>query len=196
MKTLLAAAVVMVLAAACDKPNVERTTELQLPQFQWDRSRENFLSGGHPLDIITLWSFDNESHGVSGMNVQIAPTSEGLSVVATGDDPAIRTPDNLSINGSEADLILVRMTRLTAAESWDGTLYYATNQSSESADRRAAPQTAKSPQIGVQVLLAYDMKQPSVGRAWRRSPIKQIRLDLDNEAGGAFLIHDIAIVRR
>jgi len=196
MRLLLAATLVLALVSGCDKPNVERVVEIEHPKIQWDGETQQLLSGDHPLDVIAQWTFAGASHGVQAINADATPTPEGLQVVATGDDPGIRTPAGLKLRGKDADLVLVRITRLASAESWDGSLYYATDRHGESAGRRAAPQPASSPPIGVQTLLIYDMTQPSVGRAWRRSAVDQIRFDLDNEAGGSVLIHAIAIARR
>ncbi|MDO8410641.1 MAG: hypothetical protein Q7S93_11350 [Phenylobacterium sp.] len=196
MKLLLAAALVLALVAGCDKPNVERVAEIERPQVRWDAQTQRYLSGDHPLELVAQWTFAGASHGLQAINADATPTPEGLRVVATGDDPGLRTAAGLNLRGEDADLVLVRLTRLAGAASWDGSLYYATDRQGESADRRAAPQPPSSPPIGVQTLLIYDMRQPSVGRPWRRSAIDQIRLDLDNEAGGAVLIHEIAIARR
>jgi hypothetical protein len=196
MRVLLAATLVLALVAGCDKPNVERVTEIERPQIQWDGQAQQFVLGVHPLELIAQWRFAGSSHGFKASNADVKPTPKGLQIVATGDDPGLRTPAGLKLRGEDADLVLVRITRLANAASWDGSLYYATGRHGESAERRAAPQPASSPPIGVETLLIYDMKQPSVGRAWRRSAIDQIRLDLDNEAGGAVLIHEIAIARR
>ncbi|MDP1617907.1 hypothetical protein [Phenylobacterium sp.] len=196
MRLFLAAVILLAFVTGCDKPNVERVSVLEPPQIRWDQETRQFRSGPHPLQIVAAWRFENATHGVSAVNASLTPTPDGLRVVATANDAGIRTPAGLRLNGRYADLVLVRLTRLAEAPSWDGSLYYATDGQGESAERRAAPQPASSPPIGVPTLLIYDMKQPSVGRAWRRSQIDQIRLDLDNEAGGAVLIHEIAIVRR
>ncbi len=183
---------------ACDKPNVPRANAAaELPSITWDSQNQRFVSDGTPLDVVKLWHFGSDAEGFTGMNVSMAPVNEGLEVRATGDDPAIRTPANLNVSGQNATLVLVRLTRVASAQSWDGSLYFSTSRVGESARRRASPANNDPPRLGEDQLVVYDMANPSpAARAWRRSTIDQIRFDLDNQAGGAFIIHEVAIIDR
>lgn len=183
---------------ACDKPNIPRPpADAQLTAITWDSQNQRYLSDGVPLDTVKLWRFGSDAGGFSGMNVSMAPVNEGLEVRATGSDPAIRTPADLNISGENATLVVVRLTRVAQAQSWDGSLYFSTSRDGESGSRRASPVNNDPPRLGEDQLVVYDLANPSsASRAWRRSTIAQIRFDLDNEAGGAFIIHEVAIIAR
>lgn len=183
---------------ACDKPNIPRApASAELTSITWDNQNKRFVSDGTPLDTVKLWRFGSDAEEFSGMNVSMAPVNEGLEIRATGNDPAIRTPAGLNISGEDATLVLVRLTRIARAQSWDGSLYFSTSRVGESGSRRASPVNNDPPRLGEDQLVVYDMANPSsASRAWRRSTIDQIRFDLDNEAGGAFIIHEVAVIAR
>lgn len=120
---------------------------------------------------------------------------QGLLVSGVAPDPSVRIP--LNLRGSDASLVVVRLTRVKATGDWDGALYYATARHGESPKFMNFPVHADTPPpIGAPVVLIYDMDELSVGGDdWMKSTIERIRLDLDIEAGGEVIIHQVALVR-
>lgn len=110
-------------------------------------------------------------------------------------DTVLRSPDNLSIAGGDYSLVLVRLTRTAPSATFDGAIYYTTPKHGESAQFLAKTSSA-NPEVGETVILLFDMSRLVTGHEdWRKSVIEQVRLDLDDTAGGAFVIHQVAIVK-
>ena len=211
MNRLSILALILTLAA-CDQP-APRTPKLaaaprpSLPvdkiapptvraqPLSWDPAGETFRVGQTPLKSIRLWTFNGASDGfvLLGGLTGLAQGS-GLRVTNQQDDPVLRSPSGLEVNGARGSLVLVRLTRKTASPVWDGTLYYATAAHKESPEFFSQPVVGGNPQVNETLILAYDMANPSKGGTdWTTSTIDQIRLDTDQSPGGGFVIRQIAI---
>ena len=163
--------------------------------FGWDASAEAFTWRGQPLKAGRLWTFDGSTDGfvMSGGELLPAETA-GLRVAERAVDAAIRSPSGLELDGARFSLVLVRLTRLRAAEIWDGSLHYSTAAHGEAAEFMDKPPAGSQPLVNETVVLAFDMAEPVMGGDdWTTSLIDQIRIDLDDSEGGEFLIHQIAV---
>ncbi|MDZ4319358.1 MAG: hypothetical protein U1A07_11075 [Phenylobacterium sp.] len=207
------------LLAACDEPR-PREPKLQPPPqpaddralppaarsadaaaerpgpFAWDAAAGVFTFEGRPLRAGRLWTFEGSTDGfvMAGGEVLPAETSSGLRLAARAFDPALRSPAGLALDGAQFSYVLVRVTRLAPASDWDGALHYVTAAHPEAAGFMALPFQGAAPGVNETVILAYDMRTPTMGgEDWVTSVIESIRLDFDNAAGGEFLIHQIAI---
>jgi hypothetical protein len=60
----------------------------------------------------------------------------------------------------------------------------------------AAPVQGADPAVNETAILVYDMTHLKKGGAdWTQSIIQQIRMDFEDQAGGEFLVRQVAIVR-
>ena len=169
--------------------------EARAGAFGWDAEAGVFLQGEARLQAGRLWTFDGSTDGFVLAGGQVGPAEPaGLAVALTAFDPILRSPSGLALDGGRYSLVLVRLTRVARGSAWDGSLYYSTADHGESAGYTATPFQGADPAVNETVILAYDMRQPRAGGAdWSTSLIDQIRLDLDDEAGGEFIIHQIAV---
>jgi hypothetical protein len=109
-------------------------------------------------------------------------------------DPTIRSPKGLNVPGGQYPLVLVRLTRTAAASAWDGALYYSTAAHPETINYLGKPLSGAKPAVGETTTLVYDMSRQALGAPdWMQSTIDQIRFDLEDKPGGAFVIRQIAI---
>ncbi|MDP1874854.1 hypothetical protein [Phenylobacterium sp.] len=207
-----------VLLAACDEPRPREPQLNPRPQpaddrvlppparsaataverpgpYAWDAAAGAFTFEGQPLRAGRLWTFEGSTDGfvMAGGEVLPAETS-GLRLAARAFDPALRSPSGLALEGRRFSHVLVRVTRLAAASDWDGALHYVTAAHPEAAGFMAKPFQGAAPEVNETVILAYDMRNPTLGgEDWVTSLIESIRLDFDDAAGGEFLIHQIAV---
>lgn len=171
-------------------------TNLRAQAVVWNESAGRFESAGKPLKAGRLWTFDGSTEGfvLSGGSALPAPGS-GLALKNVEFDPVLRSPKGLGIDGERHSLVLVRLTRHTPGAAWDGNLFYATAAHGESPAFRSKPVEGAAPGVGETVVLVYDMARPRKGGDdWTTSMIDQIRLDTDDQAGGTFTVHQIAVV--
>jgi len=185
--------------AAGDVPPPARSAASAVPRpsvFAWDEASGSFTGDGQKLQAGRLWTFEGSTHGFVLAGGQVAPAEPaGLAVALRVFDPILRTPSGLDLDGSRYSLVLVRLTRVAAGSVWDGTLFYATDAHPESGDYMAVPLDRTPPVLNETVILAYDLRRPyKGGDDWITSRIDQLRLDLDDQPGGEFLIHQVAIV--
>ncbi|HEX2800546.1 MAG TPA: hypothetical protein VHN73_00630 [Phenylobacterium sp.] len=193
--------VVTALLAGCDraaqKPMAPAasggpTTERAGP-VQWNTTTGAFELNGRRLKTIKLWTFEGSTEGFTAVRSKITPDlDQGLSVQIV--DPTLRSPKGLNVPGAQYPLVLVRLTRTAAGEAWDGALYYSTAAHPEASTFFGKPTPATPPAVGETVTLVYDMGRQTVGAPdWIQSNIDQIRLDIEDKSGGAFVIRQVAI---
>jgi hypothetical protein len=175
-------------AAAPAGPLVERAGPIR-----WNAASGGFELGGKPLKTVKLWTFDGSTEGFTPVGSKVSPApGSGLSMIVA--DPTLRSPKGLNVPGGQFPLVLVRLTRTAPATSWDGALYYSTAQHGEGIGFFGKPVSGADPAVGETTTLVYDMSRQAAGNPdWVQSTIDQIRLDLEDRAGGGFLIRQIAI---
>lgn len=183
------------VVAAPAKPEGPPTERKQ--PFRWNEAESRFEFKGQPLRTEKLWTFDGSTDGftMTGGQASLAK-GPGLWVTEQSTDPILRSPSDLKVDGSLNTLVLVRVTRATAGGAWSGAMHYVTAAHGESADFMALPVQGADPAVNETTILVYDMARLRVGGAdWTQSVIQQIRLDLEDQAGGEFLIRQVAITR-
>ena len=165
--------------------------------IQWDAERSIFVAHGLPLRAEKVWTFDGATDGFVVTNGQGTPSAgSGLAVSETGPDVMVRTPKGLGINGRARSLVIVRITRTRAGRPWDGTVYYSTAAHGEDQHYFAKPVMGGDPGVNETRLLIYDMHRLNAGADdWKTSVIYQFRIDLDDAAGGAFIIEQVAVAK-
>ncbi|KRB40059.1 MAG: hypothetical protein V4514_05210 [Pseudomonadota bacterium] len=194
-KPILASLLAVLTLCACDKPNDPEPSRNWAALVAWDQASGDFLVDGRPAAVVKAWDFAKGPVEVQTPNaVSRHVAGEGLDVSSVAPDARLRIP--LNLRGSEASLVVVRLTRVKAGAGWDGALYYVTRRHGEAPAFMSFPGDPAAPLAGVPVVLVYDMKDlPAGGGDWMRSMIEHVRLDLDKEAGGEVVIHQIALVR-
>ena len=175
-------------AAAPVAVGVERASPVR-----WNAVTGGFELNGKPLKTAKLWTFDGSTDGFTPVGSKIVPApGQGISVTII--DPTIRSPKGLNVPGAQYSLVLVRLTRTAAASAWDGALYYSTPAHSEAIGFLGKPLSGADPKVGETTTLIYDMsRQAAGGPDWTQSVIDQIRFDIEDKAGAAFVIRQIAI---
>jgi hypothetical protein len=175
-------------AATSAAPTVERAGPMT-----WNAATSRFELAGKPLKTIKLWTFDGSTEGFTPVGSKVSPApGSGLSVMIA--DPTLRSPKGLNVPGGQYPLVLVRLTRVTAASAWDGALYYSTPSHGEGIGFLGKPLSGANPAVGETTTLVYDMSRQAIGGPdWTQSTIDQIRFDIEDRPGGAFLIRQIAI---
>ncbi|MES3026883.1 MAG: hypothetical protein V4820_03380 [Pseudomonadota bacterium] len=209
MKRLLlawATAAVVLPLTACDQPapwaraaaapalaQVKATPRAQA--IMWNEDKDAFEIAGRPLKAGRLWTFDGSTEGfvlTGGAALPGAPV--GLEIQNQRADPMLRSPTGLALDGRRYSLVLVRMTRTRPGAAWDGAIFYRTTNHGESGEFQAKPIDGADPALNETVVAVYDMSRlKSGGDDWTMSQIDQIRLDTDDQAGGGFVIHQIAV---
>jgi hypothetical protein len=194
-------AVTAALLASCHRPSqpsngpvlpagplVERASPVK-----WNATTGGFELGGKALKTVKLWTFDGSTEGFTAVGSKITPApGQGIGVAMA--DPTIRSPKGLNVPGAQYSLVLVRLTRVAAASAWDGALYYSTPAHPESINFLGKPLSGANPAVGETTTLVYDMSHQTIGAPdWTQSTIGQIRLDIEDRPGGAFVIRQIAI---
>lgn len=189
-----------VLLASCHRP-IEQAKAPPAPAVaaeragpvRWNAAAGDFEMDGKPLKTAKLWTFDGSTDGWTALGSAITPApDQGIAVVIA--DPTIRSPRGLNVPGSQYPLVLVRLTRTAAGSGWDGALYYSTPAHGETIGFLGKPESGADPAVGETTTLVYDMTRQAAGAPdWTQSAIDQIRFDIEDRAGGAFVIRQIAI---
>lgn len=163
---------------------------------RWDDGFGAFWYKDAPLNAARMWSFDAGIQGFSGGGAElVAAPLQGLQVVNRLPDAQLRSPAGLAIDGARFNLVLVRLTRLSDAPPWDGSLYWMTPAHPEQHGFHTKPFLGEKPAVNETVILAYDMAHPRFGGDdWTKSLIDQIRIDTDDGSGSRFRLRQIAIV--
>jgi len=215
-RTLALPTALMVLAlAACDEPADRKMHLAAAPaaastepsaaaskapheksgQISWDAAKGALVYNGQPLRAEKLWTFDGTTDGFTMAAGDETPAEgSGLAVKENLPDSQLLTPRGLNINGHTRSLVVVRLTRVRASPPFDGTVYYTTATHGVSEAFHARPIVGGDPAVGETMILVYDMHQLAAGGLdWRNSTIDRLRIDLDDGAGGAFIVHQVAI---
>ena len=191
--------------SACDQPKPAPKAEAPAAKLRpartpepitWDAAQKAFVLDGKPLKAAALWTFETGTDGFQGAGSTLAARPGG-GLDVTGDlfDSIVRLPKDLSIKGAESNVVLVRITRNADTERWDGSLFWTTAAHGEAAGFATKPIRGADPAVGETTIMVYDLAHPKKGGDdWTRSTISGVRLDLDDSAGGAFTIHQVAIV--
>ena len=196
-------AAIIALIAGCDRPggqaqipNAQGSAAEQVERagpVRWNAATGGFEMDGKPVKTVKLWTFDGSTEGFATVASRIVP-ADGQGLAVTIIDPILRSPKGLNVPGARFSLVLVRLTRTAAGSGWDGALYYSTANHSESIAYLGKPQSGADPAVGETTTLVYDMSRQTLGAPdWTQATIDQIRLDIEDKAGGAFVIHQIAI---
>lgn len=208
---VLFAATACLIVSACDKPKdapAEPTAPAPVAEpsrpapvrpaelVKWDEARDRFTVDGTVLKTAHLWKFEGTTEGFASAAAQIElANGGGLRVVEQAIDAIVRSPQNLSIKGAEYNGVLVRLTREKEASKWDGALFFTTAAHGESAGFFGKPLRGADPVAGETTIMVYDMANLRKGGGdWTASTITGLRLDLDDQPGGQFVIHQIAVV--
>ena len=163
----------------------------------WNPGKTAFEFNGRPLRAEKVWTFDGATDGFVATHGDVLPADgAGLSLKVGGRDAILRTPRGLNVAGANRSLVLVRLTRTGAAKRLDPTAYYSTAAHGESPAYFAKPAFGGHPRLNDTVTMVFDMHRLSAGgEDWKTSKIDQVRLDLDDGAGGAFVIRQVAIAQ-
>ncbi|WP_332773699.1 hypothetical protein [Phenylobacterium sp.] len=194
------------LLAGCDEPApwarpakgppvAQAPTNLRAQKVAWNEAAGAFEVGGKPLKAGRLWTFDGSTEGFVLAGGSVLPaTPMGLAVRNVDFDPILRSPKGLELDGNRYSLVLVRLTRHRPGAAWDGAIFYSTVNHGESGDFRSKPVEGAAPGVNETVVLVYDMAHPKKGgEDWINSVIDSLRIDTDDQAGGTFTIHQIAV---
>ena len=196
--------------AACDNPAPSRLKPESIPlaarpapppsvsALVWDAATSRFSLDGKALKTVKLWSFDGSTDGFVLTGGEALPMAgPGLKLTNQIRDPALRSPKGLALEGAKGNLVIVRLTRTKVGGAWDGTLFYSTASHPEAAGFRAVAYLGGNPPLNQVTTLAYDMNALAEGGSdWTSSLIDQIRLDTDDDIGGSFIVHQIAVVQK
>lgn len=197
----------VLVLSACDRPAPTGQKAAEAPAAKvrpartaepitWDPARKAFVLNGEPLKATALWTFESGTDGFEGAGATLAARpGGGLDVKGDLFDSIVRFPKGLSVKGAQANTVLVRVTRNQDTARWDGSLFWSTAQHGEAAGFATKPVRGADPAVGETTLMVYDLANPRKGGDdWVKSVITGLRLDLDDDAGGAFTIHQVAIV--
>jgi hypothetical protein len=189
------------LLASCHRP-IEQAKGPDAPvpagpersgPVRWNPASGVFELGGKPLKTAKLWTFDGSTDGFTPVGSKVLP-APGQGIAVSIVDPTIRSPKGLNVPGGQYPLVLVRLTRTAPASAWDGALYYSTSGHPESINYLGKPLSGADPAVGETTTLVYDMSRQATGAPdWTQSTIDQIRFDIEDKPGGAFVIRQIAI---
>jgi hypothetical protein len=163
----------------------------------WNPAKASFEFKGQPLRAEKVWTFDGATDGFVATHGDVSPADgAGLSLRVAGRDTILRTPRGLNVAGVNRSLVLVRLTRTGAAKRLDPTAYYSTAAHGESQAWFAKPVFGGHPRLNDTVTMVFDMHRLAAGADdWKTSTIDQVRLDLDDGPGGAFVIRQVAIAQ-
>lgn len=209
MKSILniaSAAAIALTLSACDQPapwaraaTAPEPAKIALNQrsqvVAWNDNAQRFEINGAPLKAGRLWTFDGSTEGFVAGGGEVLPASPtGMDLRNGGTDSMLRSPKGLGLDGSRYSLVLVRLTRTRAGADWDGSIFYSTAAHGEAGEYHAKPRDGADPAVNETVVLVYDMANlKKGGDDWTNSLIDQIRVDTDDQAGGGFVVHQIAV---
>lgn len=178
--------------APAPAPNLPRE---RVEPIRWDEGFGAFWYDNAPLNAARQWRFDNDIQGFSGSAGLVVSPLDGVQIVNRMFDSAVRSPNDLNIDGARHTLVLVRLTRLSDAPPWNGILVWSTAGHGEDQAYQTRAFMGDAPAVGETVILAYDMANPRKGGDdWVRSVIRQIRFDTDDGTGSRFRLRQVAIV--
>jgi hypothetical protein len=188
--------------AACDGPARQGKADVSAAApvveragpIRWNATTGGFELNGKPLKSEKLWTFDGSTDGFTAVDSKVSPApGQGLAVQVVG--PVLRSPRELGVQGGRFPLVLVRLTRTTLGQDWDGALYYSTANHGETVAFVGKPVFGADPALHETTTLVYDMSRQAAGAPdWKQSVVDQIRIDLEDKPGGAFTILQVAMV--
>ena len=194
-------AVTAALLASCSRPaDQAKAPATPIPPgperagpYAWNASTGGFETAGKPLRTVKLWTFDGSTDGFTAVGSKIFPAA-GQGIAVTIVDPTIRSLKGLQAPGGQYSLVLVRLTRTAPGAAWDGALYYSTAAHPEAIKYLGKPISGANPAMGETTTLVYDMSRQAIGAPdWMTSTIDQLRFDIEDKPGGAFVIRQVAI---
>lgn len=150
------------------------------------------------LDVAHSWTFRTSAEGFTAANGNTSFGELGLTFTETAADSNLTSP-TLSIDGRRFRRVYVDLTRTAPRNpgSWDGVIYYALSGGGFNEGQKLTPSQGGDPAVGERVLLVFDAELPSTPNnanlPWRTGTVTSIRLDLDNTAGGQFIIHGVTV---
>jgi hypothetical protein len=164
----------------------------------WNQQALNFEYGGKPMTTGRQWVFTSAPSEFMVAAAASGPADgSGLAVTENRADVVLRSAGGLNLDGGKYPLMIVRLTRIKAGDLWDGSVHYTTIKHPESEAYLAKAPKDANPGVNETVTIVYDMhKLRRGGDDWKTSKIDQIRIDLDDAPGGAFIIHQIAVAER
>ena len=193
--------------ASCDQPKPATPAAPEAPAgkvrpartaepISWYPAGTAFVLNGQALKPVSRWTFDAGTDGFEGAGATLSARPDGgIDVKGNVFDSIVRFPKGLSIKGAEANTVLVRVTRNQDTARWDGSLFWKTAAHGETGDFYASPVRGADPAVGETTVMVYDMAKPRKGGDdWVKSVITGLRLDLDDDVGGEFTLHQVAIV--
>jgi hypothetical protein len=192
----------VVALAACNRPTetpkapdvATAPASERAGPVRWNAATGGFELNGKPMKAARLWTFDGSTDGFTGVGSIVAPApGQGLALKVV--DPTLRSPKGLNVPGGQYPLVLVRLTRTAPGALWDGALYYSTPAHPEVIGFFGKPLLGGKPVLGETTTMIYDMANQANGAPdWSQSTIDHLRIDMEDKAGGAFIIHQIAVV--
>ena len=130
-----------------------------------------------------------------GASITFSPI-DGTHLTNDVFDALLRSAQDLAVDGSRFNLVLLRLSRVANGPPWDGSLYWSAAAHGEIDGFHAKPFLGAVPTLNETVILAYDMARPVKGDDdWLKSMIAQLRIDTDDGAGGRFRLRQLAIVQ-
>jgi len=185
----------IVSLAACDKPDLPDPPRNWASAVSWNEANRGFMFDGRPASVVRTWDFQasGEAEGFSPLNATMTTVKGQGLILINSADPGLRSPDDLKVDGRNAALLVVRLTRRQPTGRWDGSVFHQTRRHNESEE--FATRLLATPQTGMATIVVYPMASATKsGRDWAGSPIKRLRMDLE-ASGGETVIHQIALVR-
>ncbi len=164
----------------------------------WNQQGQTFEFQGKPLITARQWVFSSAPNEFMVAGAAAGPAEGlGLAVTETQADVVVRSAGGLNLDGGAFPLLVVRLTRVRQGADWDGSVHYTTIKHPESEAYLAKAPKDANPGVNETVTIVYDMeKLRRGGDDWKTSKIDQIRLDLDDSPGGAFILQQIAVAKR
>lgn len=166
------------------------------PPVAWDETQGRFTQSGRPLRTGDVWRFDGTAdHFTASTGARAQPLPNGGLLLSNDTYGSfVRSPAQLGVAGRDYPIVLVRLTRTKAGAGWAPTIYYQTDRHGESAQYFARVYRGKNPHVGETVTLVFDMSKLAGGSLdWTSSRIQQFRLQTDDQPGGEFTIHEVAL---
>ncbi|MBL4838482.1 MAG: hypothetical protein JKY34_12980, partial [Kordiimonadaceae bacterium] len=157
----------------------------------------DIITSNGQLVFDTMWDFGPTEKGWTGDQVNLTTSSTGLVIDTLTTDSKLYSPDNLTIDGSRFDKVMVRLKRISSGdgEEWEGPqLFYATTDHIISTSYRdyANAKLVK----GTYSTFVFDMANQSAGgNDWTNSIITQLRFDPTITSGDDFEIDWIGVGR-
>lgn len=164
----------------------------------WNQESLSFEFAGKPMSTGRQWVFTSAPTEFMVAAAASGPADgSGLAVTENRADVVLRSAGGLNLDGGKYPLMIVRLTRIKAGDLWDGSVHYTTINHPESEAYLAKAPKDANPGVNETVTIVYDMhKLRRGGDDWKTSKIDQIRIDLDDAPGGAFIVHQIAVAER